>query len=196
MTGSEADFRTTPYRVQYSQGSTLLQDENAPLPWFTVGAMLRQRLAGPLAVQAELNYVRGGGQFNNAAGGSGFVLDNGSYAIDCIQVPALLNLKVITLSNVSLHLEGGAAANIITNGVKLDQAHLHPSNHFANPSALLTTVLGAELDWHHSERWYLLGLRFTQDHADFYQREYNGTQYNLRSSGLFITAGMLLARKG
>jgi hypothetical protein len=193
MTGSEADFRTTPYRVQYSQGSVTMSDENLPVQWVTVGAILRKRIVGPLSFQAEANYLREGGSFKSAPGG-GFVIDKSSYVVDYLQIPALLNLTAFTVGPMALHLEGGLALNMVLSGVELDKPNLHPDNKFNNPSLLAATVYGAEITWQHQKRLYLLNFRYSNDLSDFYQREYVDTHYNLRSSGFSVATGILFGR--
>lgn len=193
MTGSEADLHTTPYRVQYSQGSVVYSDENRPVQWFTVGAVLRKQLYKPLAFQTELTYLREGGVFKNSPGG-GFLIDKGSYTVDCLQIPALLNLTLLAAGPLALHLEGGIALNVIVSGVDLDQAHLHPSNKFNDPNTILAPIYGAELTLKRQKVTYLLNLRYSNDLADFYQREYIGTHYNLRSAGFSINTGILFGQ--
>lgn len=193
MRGSQADLMTTPYRVQYSNGSIEYSDANQPVQWFTVGVVLRQRIYEPLSFETGLNYVRQGGKLEKSRGG-GFLLSNTNYAIDNVQIPLLLNLQLFRIGSLSLHLEGGMAVNFVARGVTLDKPNLHPSNKFSNPVFIPATAYGAELAWSHHQSIYLLNIRCTNDLSDFYQRQYIGTHYNLRSSGFLVTTGILFGQ--
>ncbi|MBC6611267.1 outer membrane beta-barrel protein [Hymenobacter sp. BT507] len=193
MTGSEADFRTTPYRVQFSDGSVDFQDKNKPIQWFTVGAIYRQKIYKRLAFQLEINYLREGGSFEAPPFG-GYTLDRTNFVIDNLHIPILLNLQAFAIGPLTMHLEGGIAANIVVNGVELDRPNLHPSNIFNNPSVIPASVCGAEIAWRHQKSHYLLNFRYTNDLTDFYQREYIGTHYNLKSKGFSVSTGVLFGQ--
>ncbi|MGI4874929.1 MAG: outer membrane beta-barrel protein [Janthinobacterium lividum] len=154
--------------------------------WLTLGAILRQRLYKPLSVQAELVYVREGGTLQ----GGGF-LGKTVYTIDCLQLPLLLNLRIPSDERLALHLEGGLALTAVLSGVELDLPNFAPQNNFTNPSSFYSQVYGAELAWQQGKRLYFFNARYTADFTDYFQREYLGTHYNARSSGLSLTVGVL-----
>ena len=179
MAGTEVDLHTHP-------GA----DQLLSVAWVTVGAVVRQRLYWPLSVQGELLYIRQGGDFTRRA-----FPGKTNYAIDCLQVPLLLDLRLGGAKGPALHLQGGLALVGVVNGVQLDAPSYAPGNQFSNPSGWWAQAYGAELAWAADRRVYTLTARFTQDLTDFYQRDFRGTPYNARSHGFSLTAGVLFAPK-
>ena len=136
ITGTEVDLHTQP-------GA----DRVVRVPWVTVGALVRQRLYKPLSVQGELLYVRQGGDFTRRA-----FPGKTNYAIDCLQVPLLLDLRLGAPDGLALHLQGGAAFVAVLNGVQLDASSFAPGNRFSNPSGWWAHAYGAELAWARDQR--------------------------------------------
>lgn len=177
LEGKEVELLTQP------QGNSLQRSQ-----WFTLGGVLRQRVYKPLAVQAEVSYVREGGDFKRA-GFPGKTV----YTIDCLHIPLLLDVQVpLTPTNLSLHLQGGAALVLVMRGVELDTPSFAPQNSFDNQTSFFAAAGGAEMAWQQGRRSYFLNLRYTQDLTDYYRREYYGTHYYARSNGFQLTAGLLM----
>ncbi|MET4076540.1 porin family protein [Hymenobacter sp. UYCo722] len=179
ITGTEVDLHTQPGF-----------DQLVRVPGVSVAAVVRQRLYQPLAAQAELCYVRQGGDFTRRA-----FPGKTDYTVDCLQVPLLLDLRLGGATGPALHLQAGPAFVAVFGDVRPDASSFAPGNRFNNPTTWWAQAYGAELAWARAQRVYTLTARFTQDLTDYYQRDYAGTPYHARSHGYSLTAGVLFAPK-
>ena len=178
LSGTEVDFQTDP------AGAAA---HNEPLAALTLGLVVRARLAGPLAFQTELDYVRKGGQLTSPAHAP-----NTSFAIDYLQIPALLHLALLRAGHLTLAAEAGYAANLSMGGPVIDYRAYPPGTDLTVRGLVFAPVLGAEVSWQQQNHHYLLHARYSRDQTDFYRRTFDGQTYTLRNQGFTLTAGMLL----
>ena len=178
LRGSEVDYRTAP-----AGGAAA----NEPLAGLTLGLVVRARLAGPLAFETELGYVRKGGRLT----GSGLT-GNTAFTVDYLQIPALLHLSLLQAGRLSLAAEAGYAANLAMSGPAINYQALAPGTDIRQHGVVLAPALGAEVAWQQANRRYFLHARYTRDQSYFLRRTFDGQNYELYHQGITMTIGALV----
>lgn len=173
--GAEADLRAAV------PGSTF-----EPGQFGCAGLVVRGHLVGPLALQGEMLYLRRGGRYTAA-----FLGDTAPFEEHSLQVPLLLNLRLLRFGAVALHLEGGYAAHLALSGPVINEAAYPPGTRFEDKGVTYGPTAGGEVNLRRGSQQYFVHFRYTWEQNDFFVRSAGGQSYGLRNQGFVVTTGIL-----
>lgn len=176
LSGAEADLRAAV------PGSTF-----EPGQFGCVGLVVRGHLAGPLALQGEMLYLRRGGRYTAA-----FLGDTSPFEGHSLQVPLLLNLRLLRFGAYALHVEGGYAAHLALSGPFINEAAYPPGTRFEDKGVTYGPAVGGEVNLRRGSQQYFLHFRYAWEQNNFFVRSAGGQSYGLRNQGLVVTTGILL----
>ena len=176
LSGAEADLRAAVPGSSFEPGQ-----------FGCAGLVVRGRLAGPLALQGEMLYLRRGGRYTVP-----FFGDSEPFEEHSLQVPLLLNLRLLHFGAVALHVEGGYAVHLALSGPFINQAAYPPGTRFEDKGVTYGPAAGGELNLRRGSQQYFLHFRYCWEQNDFFVRSSStGQAYGLRNQGFIITTGVL-----
>ena len=173
--GSEADLRAAVPGSAFEPGQ-----------FGCAGLVVRGRVAGPLALQGEMLYLRRGGRYTQP-----FFGDAEPFEEHSLQVPLLLSLRLLRLGPLALRAEGGYAAHLALSGPVINEAAYPVGTRFEDKGVTFGPAVGGEIGWTVGSREYFLHGRYTWETTDFFVRTYGGQSYGLRNQGFVLTTGVL-----
>lgn len=175
LSGPEADLRAAVPGSRFQPGQ-----------FGCVGLVVRGRLAGPLALQGEMLYLRRGGRYT-----APFFGDTEPFEAHSLQVPLLLHLRLLGRGPVAFSIEGGYAAHLALSGPVINEAAYPTGTRFEDRGVTHGPVAGGEISLRRGSRQYFLHARYCWEQSDFFVRIFAGQSYGLRNQGFVITTGVL-----
>ena len=175
LSGPEADLRAAVPGSSFEPGQ-----------FGCAGLVVRGHVAGPLALQGEMLYLRRGGRYTQP-----FFGDSEPFEEHSLQLPLLLSLRLLRCGPLALRVEGGYAAHLTLSGPIINQAAYPTGTRFEDKGLTSGPAVGGEINWSVGSRQYFLHGRYTWENTDFFVRSYGGQSYGLRNQGFVITTGVL-----
>ena len=175
LRGAEADLRAAVPGSAFEPGQ-----------FACAGLVVRGRLAGPLALQGEMLYLRRGGRYTMP-----FMGDAAPFEEHSLQVPLLLSLRLLRLGSLALRAEGGYAVHLALSGPVIDEEAYPKGTGFDDKGVTYGPAAGAELNLRRGGQQYFLHFRYCWEQNDFFARNYANQSYGLRNQGFIITTGVL-----